>query len=201
MSILSTEQIHTYLREEPDKALVITPLLEPSEQIDKCSVDLRLGNEFIVTRKTSFPVVDPTEVGQGEKKVERYQDKIHLRFHEEFVLHPNQLILGSTLEYIALPNDLAAYVTGRSSWGRLGLVIATASFIAPCWKGSITLELVNLGEAPLILFPGIRIAQLVLHKVVGEETYTGKYRCATGPEFARIHKDTELDFFGKVKTD
>ena len=98
MSILSTEHIREYLMKKPDEALIITPLLEASEQIGNCSVDLRLGNEFIVTRKTSFPAVDPTEVGRGEQKVERYQQKIHLRFHEKFVLHPNQLILGSTFE-------------------------------------------------------------------------------------------------------
>ena len=105
MSILCTEQIHEYMKKDPNEALVITPLLDPSQQVGDCSVDLRLGNEFIVTRKTSFPAVDPTKIGQGEKKVESYQEKIRLRFHEEFVLHPNQLVLGSTLEYVALPKD------------------------------------------------------------------------------------------------
>lgn len=198
MSILSAKGIKEFLQKGPEEGLVITPLLEPEEQIGNCSVDLRLGNEFIIARKTSFPAIDPTRSEDIELKIEQYQEKIRLRFHEKFILHPNQLILGSTLEYVSLPNNIAAYVIGRSSWGRLGLIIATASFVAPCFKGSITLELVNLGEAPLILYPGVRITQLVLHLVEGEEEYRGKYKCATGPEFGRVHKDKDMPFFGEA---
>ena len=85
---------------------------------------------------------------------------------------------------------------GRSSWGRLGLIIATATAVSPCFKGSITLELVNLGEAPLVLYPGVRIAQLVVHTVEGIGTYEGRYTCPTGPEFSRIYLDKEMVFWG-----
>jgi dCTP deaminase len=177
--------------------LIITPLLEWEEQTKDNTVDLRLGNEFIITRRTSFPAIDPTRTQEIEEKIGQYQERIRLGFHEKFVLHPNQLILGSTLEYVALPKKLSAYVIGRSSWGRLGLIIATATAVSPCFKGCITLEMVNLGEAPLILYPGVRIAQLVLHTVKDEGTYEGRYTCPTGPEFSRIHKDEEMSFWGE----
>lgn len=103
--------------------------------------------------------------------------------------------MGSTLEYISLPTKLSAYVLGRSSWGRLGLIIATATTVSPDFKGCITLELINLGEVPILLYPGVRIAQLVIHTVEGEGKYKGRYSCPTGPEFSRIYKDDELDFW------
>lgn len=197
MSSLSTDEIIHWLdRPFPDR-LIVTPLLDQEGQTKGNAIDLRLGNEFIITRRTSFPAIDPTKEHEIEERIGQYQEHIRLGFREQFVLHPNQLVLGSTLEYIALPSKLSAYVIGRSSWGRLGLIIATATAVSPCFKGSITLELVNLGEAPLILYPGVRIAQLVLHTVEGEGIYTGRYSCPTGPEFSLIHRDKEMSFWGK----
>jgi dCTP deaminase len=198
MSTLSTQKIRKWLRKPLPHKLVITPLLEWEEQTKNNSVDLRLGNEFIITRRTSFPAIDPTLSQEIEERIGQYQERIRLGFHEKFILHPGQLILGSTLGYVALPKDLSAYVIGRSSWGRLGLIIATATAVSPCFKGSITLELVNVGEAPLILYPGVRIAQLVLHTVEGEGSYEGRYTCPTGPEFSRIYKDEEMSFWGET---
>ncbi len=101
-------------------------------------------------------------------------------------MHPGQLVLGSTLEYVQLPRDLMAYVIGKSSWGRMGLVIATATKVDPGFKGCITLEIVNEGEIPLVLYPGLPIAQLVLHAVVDGDAYAGGYSCAVGPEFPKF---------------
>jgi dCTP deaminase len=80
-------------------------------------------------------------------------------------IHPHQFILGVTLEYIRLPSDLMAYVVGRSSFGRLGLIIATAIGVHPHFFGALTLELRNLGEAPVRLYPGQTIAQLFFHEL------------------------------------
>ena len=85
------------------------------------------------------------------------------------MIHPHQLILACTLEYLRLPRDLMAYVIGRSTWGRLGLIVATAVGIQPSFAGTLTLELRNLGEAPLSLYPGQAIAQLFFHSVSGAE--------------------------------
>ena len=178
-----------------DNRLVITPLLDPQNQIGDSSVDVRLGNEFILIRKRTFSHLDLGDPSRIRDKIAKYQERIRIELKKEFILHPNQLVLGSTLEYVRLPDNLACYVIGRSSWGRLGLVIATASAVAPNFRGCITLELINLGEVPLVLYPGVRIAQLVLHRTAGHDQYTGRYRCPTGPEFSRIYDDPELAFW------
>jgi len=112
------------------------------------------------------------------------------------MLHPNQFILGSTLEYLKLPKDVMAYIIGRSSWGRLGLIIATATLINPGFAGVITLELTNVGEVPISLFPGLRIAQVSFHKCDFSQktsvSHPGKYFGSTGPTFSEIYKDRDL---------
>lgn len=195
MTVLSKEEILRRLTtSNPQERLVITPLISKS-QISAGSIDLRLGTEFIITRRTKYSLLDPAQKNI-EHEISQYQEKIHVPFREKLILRPNQLILGSTLEYIKLPQDLMGYVIGRSSWGRLGLIIATAILVNPGYTGVLTLELINLGEADIALYPATRIAQLVLHKVTeGEEGYfqkpTQKYAGATGPEFSKIHEDSE----------
>jgi uncharacterized cupin superfamily protein len=123
---------------------------------------------------------------------------MRVSLREPFIIHPGQLALGATLEYLSLPERLTATVEGRSSWGRLGLIIATACNIDPGFKGCITLELVNNGEAPLVLYPGVRIAQFVFHRAEGAAVYgEGKYNCPVGPQFSRIDKDEEMPFWGQ----
>lgn len=180
--------------------LIVTPILDPDEQINDTAIDVRLGNQFILTQKTAFRGLDPGDKEQIVKDIEKYQTRIIVKFHEPLILHPQQLVLGSTLEYISLPNDLSCYVIGRSSWGRLGLIIATATFVNPGYKGCLTLEMENIGEVPIILYPGVRIAQLILHTVEGKSKYTGKYKCAVGPEFSRIYDDPEMDFWTSKST-
>ncbi|MEM2985306.1 MAG: dCTP deaminase, partial [Candidatus Jordarchaeaceae archaeon] len=159
------------------------------------SVDLRLGTEFIITKRTKYHLLDPMQENI-ESQIEQYQDKIYIGYKRKLILQPRQFILGSTLEYIKLPNDLLGYVIGRSSWGRVGLIIATATMVGPGFSGSLTLELVNLGEANLALYPGTRIAQLVLHTMDDEDKGyiskpEAKYIGAVGPEFSKIHTDKE----------
>jgi dCTP deaminase len=195
MGMLSKAEIYKVMSRPLVDRLVITPLLDVDNQIGETSVDVRLGNEFILTRKRTFSSLDLGQPVEIKSKITKYQERIRIELRREFILHPNQLVLGSTLEYIRLPADIGSYVIGRSSWGRVGLVIATASAVAPNFKGAITLELVNLGEVPLILYPGIRIAQLVLHWTKKGDAYTGRYQCPTGPQFSRIHEDPELPFW------
>ncbi|MBI4679993.1 MAG: dCTP deaminase [Nitrospirae bacterium] len=123
--------------------------------------------------------------------IEKYQEKVRLNYKGEFVLHPGQLIIGSTLEYIRLPESLMCYVIGKSSWGRMGLIIATATKVDPGFKGCITLEIINEGEVPIILYPGIPIAQLVFHETNNSVTYEGSYNCATGPEFPKFSQKSK----------
>lgn len=175
--------IHRLLSNRPENRLVVLPLVHP-KQVGEASVDVRLGNEFYVvarTRANSFEISSETI-----KAPSSYYESYKLPPGEFIVLHPGEFMLGSTLEYLSLPPDLMAYVIGRSSLGRLGLIIATATHVAPGYKGTLTLELTNVGTLPIQLWPGVRIAQLVVHRLsrsVGEGYAShGRYPFAVGPE-------------------
>jgi dCTP deaminase len=153
----------------PDERLVISPILNWDDQLKPggSSVDVRLGQRFTVPRRTKIDRLDHLSKTYLEN-VERYKDDYHVLIGDYFVLHPRQFVLGNTLEWIHLPPNLAAYVIGRSSWGRDGLVIATATGVHPLYSGVLTLEITNLGEIPVRLYPGLRIAQLFIHQVEGQ---------------------------------
>jgi len=167
-----------------EDSLVISPILDWKKQVGIASVDVRLGNEFITFRTSSFPYMDiPSDPAKIEQKIYRYQRKFRIDYGERLILHPSELVLGATFEYMRIPKDLLCYVIGRSSWGRLGLTVATATVVEPGFRGCITLELVNSGVVPIALVPGCRIAQLVFHPVRGAGRYEGKkYTCPTGPQ-------------------
>jgi dCTP deaminase len=189
---LTKEKIIDYMDEEEiENRLIITPVFDITELIDPASVNVRLGNEFIVMKKESFPLLDIRNQDMLAARIERYQESIRLNYREKFVLHPNQLIIGSTLEYVSLPKKLMCYVVGKSTWGRMGLIIATATKVDPGFKGCITLEMINQGEVPVVLYPGIPIAQLVFHETIGESEYRGKYNCPTGPQFPDFIRNIE----------
>lgn len=195
--VLSKKEIQYLLNKEknPKKRIVISSIFDPKTQIGRCSVDIRLGNEFIITKETQMDVLDVAEWEDLKKNIMQYQEKIRIGYGEAFILHPKEFVLGASLEYISLPLDIMAYVVGRSSWGRLGLVIATATLIDPGYKGVITLELANIGKVPLKLYPCLRIAQLVFHKLSSPtEGYTGEYLASTGPRFSEIYNDKEIPY-------
>ncbi|MGI0057760.1 MAG: dCTP deaminase, partial [Nitrosarchaeum sp.] len=174
------------------------PLVFPDEQIQNGIIDVRLGNEFIISRRIKFDTIDPILLPTDlEVLIKQYQEKIYVELGDRIILHPQQFLLGSTLEHIKLPNNLLAYVLGRSSWGRLGLVIATATVVNPNYSGAITLELANIGDAPITLYPGIRIAQLVFHTVNPSKIKPkpSKYQTSIGPVFSKIYDDPEWDAF------
>lgn len=126
-------------------------------------------------------------------RVGRTVERIFVPFRETFVLHPHQLVLACTLEYVCLPEDIGAYVLSRSSIGRLGILSATATFIHPRFSGAVTLELVNTSETPVRITPGMRIAQLVFeHADPAAGEPTGRYQFSTRPEIALLTSDREL---------
>ena len=185
MSVLTKKVILRELKKGQDgKGLVITPL--EISQIGAGSIDLHLGNEFIVFRRASITSMDILEV---QNNMHRYQEKVRISNNDQFILHPGQLVLGATQEYIALPKNITATICGRSTWGRTGLIIATATQIAPSFKGCVTLELVNEGEIPLVLYPGLMVAQLILYRTEGEYLSKSRYHFQTGPEFPKFEKD------------
>jgi dCTP deaminase len=131
--------------------------VEPWEPglIQPASIDLRLGGSFRVFHNHRASAIDlrdpPTNL----------TEQILVEEGEAFVIHPGEFCLGRTLEYVELPHDIVARIEGKSSLGRLGLIVhATAGFCDPGWKGTLTLELNNLTRVPIKLYPGLPIAQL-----------------------------------------
>jgi dCTP deaminase len=197
MTVLSHDGLWKYLWRDDDP-LVITPMLE-EKQVNAASVDLRIGHQFIVLQRSEVTHIDASDDQTLKNSLFRTQRKVRIQTKQKFVLHPRQLVLGATFEYVSIPSGLAATVAGRSSWGRLGLMIATASSISPGFKGCITLELFNAGEAPVIIRPGMRIAQLVCFETHGYSDVNGRYKnkydCPTGPEASKIYDDGEMPFW------
>jgi dCTP deaminase len=130
-----------------------------------------------------LPKVRDTQIAQS----------VHVRFGQDFILHPRSFVLGVTLEWFRLPSDLGGYVTGRSSWGRRGLVIATATGIHPGFTGCLTLELANLGDLPIAIRPGMRIGQLFLHDIHRAEMTTAvdqsSFACKRRPRLGHPQPD------------
>jgi dCTP deaminase len=195
MTALGRSELEEAMSAELDRRLVITPLLDP-EQVGRGAVDLRLGTEFLALRRTRLSGIDPTV--RSEAEIDEMQDRVVVPFGEKLWLHPRHFILAATLEFLALPDHLSATVVGRSSWGRLGLIVATAVFVHPGFRGCLTLELVNEGDSPIALSSGSRIAQLTLHEL-GEpspekEADTQKYSAPVRPQPSRLPSERdELD--------
>lgn len=194
MSQLSKGDIERALIAPWEERLFITPLLGDFS-IGASSVDLRLGNQFIVTKNanTAYVGADTEKLGYGK----RTQERIYIEKGRAFFLHPNEFVLGCSLEYLRLPKTVSAMVTSRSSWGRVGLVIATATSVGPSYKGVITLELTNVGHTPICLFPGLRVAQIMFYRLESASEYKGKYDCLIGPEYSRIAADRDTEFWKK----
>lgn len=170
--------------------LSIEPLEDPELQIQPASIDLRLHHSFVVLRASRLPCLDPRDIPADAT------ERIDVTGGEAFVLHPGDFVLGSTVERVRIPADLVARVEGRSSLGRLAIVVhATAGFIDPGFEGQITLELSNLGRTAVKLYPGMRVSQIVLHemKSAAERPYGAargsKYQGQSGPVASRISND------------
>ncbi len=123
--------------------------------VQPASVDLRLGRSFRVFHNFRVPAIDLAEPPTNLTELVELEDG------ESFVIHPGEFVLGRTDEWVELPDDIVARIEGKSSLGRLGLIVhATAGFVDPGWKGTLTLEITNLTRVPIILWPGKPIAQL-----------------------------------------
>jgi len=155
-----------FSKEDIKNRLVISPVLNLDEQVNpgSGSIDLRLGCVFKIPKRSQIGILDPLSGSYIEEK-EKYFEILYVNIGETFILHPRQFVLGQTLEWIRLPNYLCGYIVGRSSWGRDGLIIATASGVHPGFSGPLTLELTNLGEIPIKLYPGLSYAQLFIHTI------------------------------------
>jgi len=170
----------TILRMLEQGTLRIDPL--DRSQIQPASVDIRLGSTFGIVEDTSSSVISMTS--------EISYKTIHA---QTYLLMPGQFVLASTREYFRLPNDLTAFVEGRSSIGRMGLFIQNAGWVDPGFEGEITLELFNANKCAIELQSGRRIGQLVFAQMDNQAAnpYNGKYQRQKGATGSRIHLDDE----------
>lgn len=153
--ILSDRDIKKALKE---KRIIMDPKPNLKEQLGSSSIDVRLGYDFRVFKHRKQPFVDPF----NPKTTDGMTELVTITKKEPYAIHPNEFVLGTTLEWVEWDDNLAARIEGRSSLGRLGLVIhSTASHIDAGWRGNITLELRNIGMVPILLYPKMRIGQLI----------------------------------------
>lgn len=138
----------------------IIPLININKQLGSTSLDIRLGSSFEVFYPNQFGIVDFTNV-DAIQKVKNNSKNYNLDFLESIPINPGQFVLGHSMEYIKLPNNLSADLEGRSSFARLGIEIhMTAGFVDPGFEGVLTFEIFNAGTNPIMLYPGLRIGQL-----------------------------------------
>ena len=171
--------------------IVIDPYLP--DAVQPSSVDLHLGNRFRVFRNNRTAVIDP-RIEQPE-----LTELVEITGDEPFVLHPGEFVLGATFERVALPDDLVARLEGRSSLGRLGLMIhSTAGYVDPGWEGTLTLELSNVANLPIKLYDGMKIGQISFQRLssaaevpYGDKRIGSRYRGQTDPTASRYHADFE----------
>lgn len=168
---------------DDERRLSLCPFLGISV-VSGSSVDIHLGNWFRIATRTQTPSLNLANPADWARARD-CQEEEFVGFGKAFVLHPGDFALGVSLEYVQMPSDIMAYVEGKSSLGRAGIIIATASTIAPGFGGCIVLELCNAGTVPLILAPGMPIAQLVfqeLSEVLPPDwRYRGRFRCQVKP--------------------
>ena len=149
-SVLSDGTIRRLVDEERIKIQPWDPAM-----VQPASVDLKLGTSFRVFHNHRLPAIDLAQPPSGVTE--------HVQIDEDasFVIHPGEFVLGTTVEWVELPDDIVARIEGKSSLGRLGLIVhATAGFVDPGFSGTLTLEITNLTRVPIVLWPGKPIAQL-----------------------------------------
>lgn len=195
---LSSAAIRERLDPRHSDPLVVTPFIDSS--LKGVGLDIRLGRRFIVFTKSGTGYFDPLN---EESDPRTMQEKVERWWSEQFIIHPGELVLACTLEYFVMPRDLSCQVITRSSYGRLGLLTATAVLVHPNFKGCLTLELVNLGALPIALIPGSRIAQLTFQFVAPpvkppKDDEDEKYYCPTGPEFSKVNEDRDFPVLRKL---
>jgi len=174
-----------------DGHIVIDPFDDSC--IQPSSVDVRLDRLFRVFRNHTAGIIDvKVDLTDLTELIEISPDGV-------FMLHPGEFVLGSTEERVALPDDIVARIEGKSSLGRLGLLIhSTAGFVDPGWDGHVTLELANVASLPITLYPGMKIGQLSFMQMTtpadrpyGKGATGSKYQGQRGPTPSRYYQNFE----------
>ena len=175
----------TIRKEIEDGRIVIDPF-DPT-MVQPSSVDVRVDRRFRVFHNARYPYIDVRQ------PMEDLTELVEVRADERFILHPGEFVLGQTLEHVTLPDDLVARLEGKSSLGRLGLLIhSTAGFVDAGWDGQLTLELSNVANLPITLYPGMKIGQISFMRMTtpadnpyGSGRLGSKYQNQRGPRPSR----------------
>lgn len=172
----------------------IDPMPDLDVALGTISIDLRLGGQFMIYANYSSTHIDT----QDSATFQGLTELVNKREGDSFIIQPGQFVLASTKELIELPNNLAGRLEGKSSLGRLGIVIhSTAGKIDPGFKGRITLEISNIGILPIKIYPGMRICQLLFEELTSEPTKSyseradSKYKEQTAPVGSRISHESQ----------
>ena len=181
--ILSDRDIRKAIK---DGELAIDPF--DDEMIQPSSIDLHVDNQFRVFNNIRYPYIDV------KAEMEDLTSLVEVKPDEPFILHPGEFVLGSTYEKVTLGTRLVARLEGKSSLGRLGLLIhSTAGFVDAGWSGYLTLELSNVANLPITIYPGMKIGQLCVFQMSSEAERpygsTGKYQGQRGPTASRFFMD------------
>ena len=182
------------IKEELAKGRIVIEPFDP-ECIQPSSVDLHLANQFRVFRNSRLPYIDLRNLAQDLTEL------IEVEPDRPFILHPGEFALGSTLERVALPDDLVARLEGKSSLGRLGLLIhSTAGYVDPGWNGHLTLELSNVANLPITLYCGMRIGQISFLRMTtpverpyGSPGLGSRYQGQREPTASRYYLDCKVE--------
>jgi len=176
------------IREQISEGRITIDPFDPS-CVQPSSVDLHVDDQFRVFANSRYPYIDVRE------EMPDLTELVQVKPDEPFILHPGEFVLGSTLERVSIPDDLVARLEGKSSLGRLGLLIhSTAGYVDPGWDGYLTLELSNVANLPITLYPGMRIGQISFFQLTSPaETPYGsagnKYQGQRGPTASRFFRD------------
>jgi len=162
-----------------------------ARDLQPSSVDLHLDRSFRVFRNNRYAFIDVRAPQPDLTELLRVADD------EPFILHPGEFVLGQTLEWVELPTDLVARLEGKSSLGRLGLLIhSTAGYVDPGWKGNLTLELSNVANLPIALYYGMKIGQISFFRMsspvdrpYGSPELGSKYQGQSEPTASAFHRD------------
>ncbi|MDV3952333.1 dCTP deaminase [Elizabethkingia anophelis] len=195
MSILTKKEIKELIE---SKDLTITPVLEES-QFGEISFDFRIGIDFLTQHQGRNAYIDTTKNANKTRSIKSSYTETRRKLGEEFLIHPSQPTLFSTLEYIKLPSNIYAVLNLRSSYSRLGLSIST--IVQPGYCGCLSVEIVNAGNASINILTGARFLQARFFKISEETNYFNserKYACQVRPVPSKANEDTELSILREL---
>jgi dCTP deaminase len=186
MSVLADRDIHAAI----ERGEIVVRPFDPND-VQPASIDLHLDRKFRVFRNNRYPFID---LRQPQPDL---TELLEIRDDEPFILHPGEFVLGQTLEWVEIPDDLLAHLDGKSSLGRVGLLIhSTAGYVDPGWKGTLTLELSNVANLPIALYFGMKIGQISFVRMTspverpyGSPELGSKYQGQSEPTASAFHRD------------